>query len=346
MTTNHRKTQLTILAVTIVAAFATIHCSGSTTQPTSGPAMAGVALSASSIAAGTTMLGTVTLTSAAAAGGASVSLSSSNTAVATVQTPIMVPAGASSATFTVTAVAAGTANFTASFNGTGQSPMLTVTGASALASLTLSAPTIVGGNPVVGTVTLSNPAPSGGAVVALSGGDPVTVPTTVTVGAGSTSATFIVSTRTVGGTIPATVTGSYGGRSASATVAVTAMVITTADANFGVTGTELSDTCRLINNGAALDCTFNGSTSTAPGTIIAWNWSYTVGTTTLTKTTTGPILSLPPASCSFVPATLPAGTTSFPLTVRLTIQDSLGNVSAPAVDDSARVLPQGSCGFP
>ena len=102
----------------------------------------------------------------------------------------------------------------------------------------------------------------------------------------------------------------------------------------------------MINSGNSLECTFDGSTSVAPGKIIAWNWTYTVGTNTLKQTTTGPILSLPPSTCSFVPAPpLPAGTTSFPLTVTLTIQDDLGNVSAPAVDEGARVVPQGSCGF-
>jgi hypothetical protein len=333
-------------AAILVTALAAIHCGGSTTQPGSGPAMAGVALNASSTSAGATVQGTVTLTSAAAAGGASVSLTSSNTGVATVQTSIMVVAGSTSAAFTVSAISVGTAVITASFNGTGQSPALTVIGAPVLASLTLGSSTVMGGSPVVGTVTLASPAPSSGVVVALSGNDPVTVPASVTVPGGSSTATFTVSTRAVAGTIPASITATYAGKSVSASVAVTPIVITTADANFGVSGTSLSDTCRLINSGANMECTFDGSTSVAPGTIIAWNWSYTVGVTTITQTTTGPILSMPGASCGFVPAPpIPAGTTSFPLTVRLTIQDNLGNVSAPAVDSGARLLPEGSCGF-
>ena len=51
---------------------------------------------------------------------------------------------------------------------------------------------MIGGNGVTGTVTLTAPAPAGGVVVALSSNNTllVTVPATVTVPAGQTSATF------------------------------------------------------------------------------------------------------------------------------------------------------------
>ena len=160
------------------------------------------------------------------------------------------------------------------------------------------------------------------------------------------SATFPVATRAVGGAITTTVTAAYGGVSRSVGLEVMpAATPTVAIAGFGVSGTSGSDTCRLIDNGGHLDCTFNGSSSTAPATIVEWQWSYTVETT-ISRTTTGPLLERPDGNCALLPAPpLPAGTTSFPLTVRLVIRDSLGNVSAEAVNTGARLLPQGACGF-
>ena len=42
---------------------------------------------------------------------------------------------------------------------------------------------------------------------------------------------------------------------------------------------------------------------------------------------------------------LPQGVRWFMMTVTLTIHESLGNVSAQAVDRGVRLLPQGVCGF-
>src|ERR1017187_4266233 len=171
MSANRRATPLTMLAATILAALATIHCgsSGSPTQP-ANPTLAttfGVALNSTVMAAGNTVQGTVSLAAPALTGGASISLSSSNTAVATVQTSVTVQAGASSATFMVNGIAVGTATITASLNGTSQSPTLTVTADVALSSISFSAFSVVGGNPITGMATLTGAAPAGGAVVTL-----------------------------------------------------------------------------------------------------------------------------------------------------------------------------------
>jgi hypothetical protein len=345
---KHRATPFVTLAATVIAAVAMIQCggSGSTTAPTTTmPTVSGVTLNATSVAAGSTGQGTVSLTAAASTGGANISLSSSNPAVATVQTPVTIQPGSSSATFTVAAVAAGTATITASLNGSSsQSPTLTVTARPvALASISLSTSSVVGGDSVTGTATLTGAAPAGGAVVSLSGGDPVTVPASVTVPAGSTSATFSIFTRAVGGTIAGTISGSYGGASASAVLSVTRPTVATA--SFGVTGPTLTETCTLANNGNTIDCTFNGSTSTAPGTIIAWDWSYSVATT-FKQTTPGPVLTMPSVNCSLLPLPpLPPGDPWFTMIVTLKIHDDLGNVSEEAVHTGVRLLPLGMCGF-
>ena len=60
----------------------------------------------------------------------------------------------------------------------------------------LSPPSVAGGNPSAGTVTLPSPAPAGGIAVALSSHDTrgATGPGSVTVPAGATSASFTINT--------------------------------------------------------------------------------------------------------------------------------------------------------
>jgi len=307
--------------------------------------MSGVTLSASTIGVGGVAQGTVAV-AATTTTAASVTLTSSNPAVASVPSSVTIPVGASTAAFTITGIAAGTASVTASLNGSSsQSPSLTVARV-AVSTITLSASTVVGGESVTGTIGLTASAPVGGAVVAISGGDPLIIPDTVTVAAGGTSATFTVRTRLVGGTIPGTVTASYGGGSASATVSVTKPTVATG--SFGITGPTETDTCTMTNGGNTLNCTFNGTTSTAPGNIVAWDWSYRVGTMApLTQTTSSAILALPAANCGWLPAPpLPAGGNQWlTLIVTLKVHDDLGNVSAEAVNNGARVIPLGVCGY-
>jgi len=89
-------------------------------------------------------------------------------------------------------------------------------------SVTLPVAAVAGGVPVTGTVLLSAAAPAGGTVVALSSNSQVaSVPATVTVPAGSSSATFTVSTSVVGSNQTVTITGAYSGTSAQANLAVT-----------------------------------------------------------------------------------------------------------------------------
>jgi len=176
--------------------------------------------------------GTVTLSAAAPAGGAQVALSSSDSATAQVPPSVVVPAGATSTTFTVTtsAVAASTSvTISASFGGVSQTASLTVTPPPLpiLASLTLNPSSVIGG-PLVGsstgTVTLSGPAPSGGAQVRLSSSNNgvASVPSSVTVPAGSTKASFTVNTSIVLFSTNVTITASYSGATKQANLAVNA----------------------------------------------------------------------------------------------------------------------------
>ena len=94
----------------------------------------------------------------------------------------------------------------------------------ALSSLSLKPSSVVGGplGSSTGTVTLSGPAPSGGAVVSLSSSNPsvASVPASVTVPAGATSATFTVHTSIIVVSTSVTISGSYNGTTQSASLTV------------------------------------------------------------------------------------------------------------------------------
>jgi hypothetical protein len=102
--------------------------------------------------------------------------------------------------------------FSASRRFTAQAPSTTTTPAS-LSAVSVSPSSIVGGNSAQGTITLTGGAPSGGAVVTLSSANTavVSVPASVTVAAGASSATFSVNTSGVTANTSVTITATYGG---------------------------------------------------------------------------------------------------------------------------------------
>jgi hypothetical protein len=89
-------------------------------------------------------------------------------------------------------------------------------------SLSLNPASVTGGNSSTGTVTLSRPAPAGGAQVALSSSNTgaAGVPSSVTIAAGATSATFVVSTSAVASQTVVTISATYGGATQSAALTV------------------------------------------------------------------------------------------------------------------------------
>jgi hypothetical protein len=195
--------------------------------PTAGPAaLNAVSVIPSSVTGGQSATGTVSLTGAAPANGATVTLASANPAAA-VPSSVTVPANASSANFAVNASAVSSTtvgNITATYAGVNKSTTLTVTAPTpaALASLTLNPTTVVGGSSSVGTVTLDK-ATTSALVVTLASNKPTkaSVPANVTVPAGASSATFNITTTRVSKRISANITASYGGVTRSATLTMT-----------------------------------------------------------------------------------------------------------------------------
>jgi hypothetical protein len=193
--------------------------------------LSSLSVNPTSVTGGNSSTGTVTLSGAAPSGGAVVTLSSSNTTAARTASSVTVAAGATSATFTVstsTVAASTTVTISGTYSGATRSASLTVTPAPpptpTLSSLTLNPPSVVGGTQSsTGTVTLTGAAPSGGAVVTLSSNNTTAArtPSSVTIAAGATSATFTVSTSAVVTSTTVNISGTYGGVTRSASLAVT-----------------------------------------------------------------------------------------------------------------------------
>jgi hypothetical protein len=158
-------------------------------------------------------------------------------------------------------------------------------GPAVLSSIGVSPSSVSGGQSATGTVTLTGAAPASGAVVSLTSANPAaSVPNSVTVPANATSTNFVVSTTTVNSTTAGNITASYAGVNKSASITVNAPAP------------------------AALSSVTLNPTSVIGGT-------SSVGTVTLNKTTSNPVIvslsSSKPTKAS-VPAnvTVPAGASS------------------------------------
>lgn len=187
------------------------------------PAVAALSLDPASVTGGGAVTGTVSLTGPAPAGGVLVTLISDRGS-APVPGSVLVAAGMKTATFTLsTQVVAEvtTATITARGGGERRSAALTLR-PPGLASLVIPRPIALALSTASGTITLTAPAPPGGAIVALTSSDPArsSVPARVQVPAGATSAWFGIRTGAVDAPSSVLITAGYSGTSATATLRV------------------------------------------------------------------------------------------------------------------------------
>jgi hypothetical protein len=190
--------------------------------------LSAVKLSPKSVVGGKSTTGnTVTLNGPAPAAGAVVDLTSSAPGIAAPPVSVTVPAGATTSpafTIATTAVASQTpVTIFANYDGAAKSAVLTVDSPQ-LASLKLAPTSVKGGRSTTkNTVTLNGPAPAGGAVVMLTSNDAAVAspPTSMTVAAGATSATFAITTTAVTTDTVVSITATYGGATKSANLTVT-----------------------------------------------------------------------------------------------------------------------------
>jgi hypothetical protein len=219
-----------VSGLVITLAGLTAACSSSPSGPSSGgsggtaAALQSVAVNPASMQGAGAVTGTVTV-SPAATSALSVALQSSS-ASATVPASVTIAAGASSATFPVNAAsvtANTTATITASYSGVTRTATLTLTppaANAALQSVSLNPSSAQGSGVATGTVTVTAGGTS--AVVTLQSSNPgaASVPASVTVAAGATTATFSVSYSAVSASTTVTITASLSGVSRTATLAL------------------------------------------------------------------------------------------------------------------------------
>ena len=176
-------------------------------------------ISPQEIVGGVNSTGTLTLSAAAPPGGTSFSLSAGSGI--TVPPTVTVPGGATKASFPIT-----TALVTAS-----QPTVITATGPVALQNTIITDPlfggftpastTTMAGYPIAVTAVLNGRAPVGGATITLWTDNPaISVPSSVTIPAGSTAATFTATSTAVSSAATAHVIGQYAGTAQAITITV------------------------------------------------------------------------------------------------------------------------------
>ena len=187
-----------------------------------------------------------------------------------------------------------TRRFTAQGGGTTPSP-------ASLSAVSVSPTSVVGGTAAQGTITLTSAAPSGGAVVTLSSANTsvVSVPASVTVAAGVSSATFGVNTSTVAANTGVTITATYAGVSRTTTLTVTPASTTPPPSSDPLAAPSLIS--------PAADARFS------PGTSITFDWtdvsgaaSYTIQIDDSDTFATPQIVNVNTTASQFTTNTLPA----------------------------------------
>jgi thermitase len=187
------------------------------------PTVSQLTLTPTSVTAGETARGTVTLSRSAGAGGTVVELRSSNPNLAWCAAQITIPQGQTTGVFDIRTVAngAGSATITASSGGGSRTATLQVVSPFRVQSVSVSPAVVAGGQNATLTVRLTMPAPPGGVQVSLgSDASQASLPASVIVPAGQSSASVQVATSPVTQRVRVTLTAALNGAQSSATLTV------------------------------------------------------------------------------------------------------------------------------
>ena len=307
----------------------------------SSPALYNFKLNPSTLVGGANSIGTVYLVGLASSGGSVANLSS-NSSLAIIPPTVSIPAGAASAPVTVTTSGVATkttANLTASFGGSNITAVLTLT-QEIPSSLKFSPTSLVGGLTTIGTLTLGAPTISDTVVplTVVSGASAIaSIPASVTVPAGSATATFSVVTNAVSVSTTAKVSATLNGTTVSNTFTATPNVISsvkfsptavtaggTSIGTVTLTATASSDVSvpLTVTSGNSAVASVPASVTIAAGTTAA-NFSLVTAnvsakTTVVvsavlngtTKTASLTVNANTPSSLKFSPTTVTAGASS------------------------------------
>jgi Putative Ig domain len=222
----------TVTAVTDVTITATLPTGSvtNTLQVDPPPTVTSVSLNPAATTGTSGSSGTVQLSEPAPGAGATITLSSSNPSVASVPSSVTASSDQTSANFTVSTAdvtTSTTVTITATLGSSTASATLTVNPVPAtipaLQSVAISPGSVSGGGTATATATLNVAAPAGGAQVLLASSNTsaASVPASVTIPAGATSATFTVTTHSVSSTTTVSVGGEYGNSDQAALFGVT-----------------------------------------------------------------------------------------------------------------------------
>lgn len=234
-----------------------------------------ISVNPAAVTGGSPAAGSVSLDGVAGPGGLTVLLKSS---IASVQVPssVTVTAGQSAAKFTLkTAVVARAvgAQITASVGSTQVSAQFTVN-PPVVSDLSLSPPVVVGSATATCIVTLSGPAPPGGADVKLvSNSTSALVPGSVSVARGATRASFKVRTVAVAGVTVASISGTLNGATQQANLTINPPAITSLKLSpSSVVGGKISTGTVTLSvaapaSGLSVNLTCSGSFASVPGSI-------------------------------------------------------------------------------
>lgn len=166
----------------------------------------------------------VTLNSIAGGGGEVVTFTNSHPGVINMPANVTVPAGSSTVTFTVSSnpVSSATMVTLTATHGVFTRELIVVVHPITIRSVTLDPNNVVGGTSSTGTVVFDPPIPDSGATINLSSSNPAvaSVPATIKVPGGATSANFTVTTTPTSSTQNARITASFGTSSAFADLTV------------------------------------------------------------------------------------------------------------------------------
>ena len=213
--------------------------------------------------------GSLALNIPAQLGGATVALTSGNTSLVAVPASVTVPQGYSALSFAVNTApvtVATTVPVTATLDGTAVTGSVSLSRAPVISLASLTGQEIVGGQPMLVTVTLNNfPRSAAGAAISLASGDPATlqVPANVTVPQGAYTATVTATSTVVSGRKGVSLKATYNGGSLTITVFVNpipTVTITQADYLTDTKMFKVAATTTFTN--AVL--TYGGSPDAAP----------------------------------------------------------------------------------
>ena len=340
-----------------------------------GPTPQAMTLNPTTLYGGQTSSGLLTLTGPAPTAGLVVAMSSNDPSAAP-PTTVTVPGGASSVSFVVATfpVTAKTKPIiTATANGSEMTADLTVEPPVPL-SVTASPSPVAGGNPVLGTVTLTGAASTGGVVVSLNTTNSAAKPPiSVTVPAGSATATFSITTVPVTEAVTATISASIGLASVNTKLTVTPPDVlaiscspSTVPGGSSSTGT-VTMTGPAPAGGTVVEVSSDSSYLNVPGLLSipagSTSTTFTIGTTSPSVTTNATITAYAlgpkvtcvltvrapsPTSLSLAPSTVVGGLGSVG-TVTLNGQAGKGGLvvalksSSPSASTPASVtVPQGA----